>query len=164
MTIFICNDVLNFWYHFYRDEVTKNKNSTKITIADALLPWDECVKSMGAITWISLVIASLFWCLRLVKVLCDCVHYWDIKRFYNTALNICDVSKYLIINKICYRTIDFVPIIICIFLGNWHILYDVPLLAGYLKPVNNMLIFSKYNLKFKNVQEHRKLFLLIVSV
>ncbi|KAK6634991.1 hypothetical protein RUM44_000240 [Polyplax serrata] len=74
----------------FRDEVTKNKNSTKITIADALLPWDECVKSMGAITWISLVIASLFWCLRLVKVLCDCVHYWDIKRFYNTALNICD--------------------------------------------------------------------------
>ncbi|EEB19496.1 conserved hypothetical protein [Pediculus humanus corporis] len=74
----------------FRDEETKNKNSTKVSIEDALLPWEECVKSMGAITWILIIIAVLFWLLRLIKVLCDCVHYWDIKKFYNTALNICD--------------------------------------------------------------------------
>lgn len=45
-----------------------------------------------------LVLASLFWFFRLIKVAYHAVQYWDIKKFYNTALKIADVSGNIFIN------------------------------------------------------------------
>jgi autophagy-related protein 9 len=45
---------------------------------------------MGLITWISILVASIFWFLRLIKVLYHIVQFWDIKSFFNIALKIED--------------------------------------------------------------------------
>lgn len=81
---------VNYPVLFKDKEVKKANNSTKTSISDAILPWDEAVATMGILTWISIFIAVVFWLLRLVRVLYDFVQYWEIKSFYNSALNISD--------------------------------------------------------------------------
>ncbi|OXU30932.1 hypothetical protein TSAR_013160 [Trichomalopsis sarcophagae] len=65
-------------------------NTDKISISDAILSSKECLASMGLVTWISILVASIFWLLRVVKVLYHFVQYWDIKSFFNIALKIND--------------------------------------------------------------------------
>ncbi|XP_031789618.1 autophagy-related protein 9 isoform X1 [Nasonia vitripennis] len=65
-------------------------NTDKISISDAILSSKECLASMGLVTWISILVASIFWFLRVVKVLYHFVQYWDIKSFFNIALKIND--------------------------------------------------------------------------
>lgn len=50
---------------------------------------------MGLVTWICILVAAIFWILRLVKVLYHCTQFWDIKLFFNTALKIedCDLDN-----------------------------------------------------------------------
>lgn len=45
---------------------------------------------MGPITWICIVVATIFWSLRAVKVLYHLTQFWDIKLFFNNALKIQD--------------------------------------------------------------------------
>ena len=45
---------------------------------------------MGLVTWICLLVAAIFWILRLLKVVYHCMQYWDIKLFFNIALKIAD--------------------------------------------------------------------------
>ncbi|XP_076481465.1 autophagy-related protein 9 isoform X1 [Bombus vancouverensis nearcticus] len=75
----------------------KNKPQTshKTSISDVILPTSECVASMGLVTWICILVAAIFWILRLVKVLYHCTQFWDIKLFFNTALKIedCDLDN-----------------------------------------------------------------------
>ncbi|PBC33306.1 autophagy-related protein 9A isoform X1 [Apis cerana] len=73
----------------------KNGKERKISISDVILSTSECVASMGLITWICILVAAIFWILRLVKVLYHCTQFWDIKLFFNTALKIedCDLDN-----------------------------------------------------------------------
>lgn len=59
-------------------------------MTDAFLPIQKCSQGVGLITWIFIIIATIFWILRLVKCLYHLAHYWDIKLFFNTALKIED--------------------------------------------------------------------------
>lgn len=45
---------------------------------------------MGLVTWICLLVAAIFWILRLLKVVYHCMQFWDIKLFFNIALKIAD--------------------------------------------------------------------------
>ncbi|XP_032455508.1 autophagy-related protein 9A-like [Nasonia vitripennis] len=72
----------------FKDRISANTGKT--SISDAILPIKECLASMGLVTWISIAVASIFWLLRLVKVLYHFVQYWNIKSFFNVALKISD--------------------------------------------------------------------------
>ncbi|XP_076683763.1 autophagy-related protein 9 isoform X3 [Andrena cerasifolii] len=78
----------------FKDKVPSN-TTHKTSINDALLSWEECMASMGLITWICISVATIFWILRVVKVLCHLTKFWDIKLFFNTALKIedCDLDN-----------------------------------------------------------------------
>ncbi|KAL2711532.1 autophagy-related protein 9A isoform X1 [Vespula squamosa] len=67
----------------------------KISINDAILSTGECTASMGLITWICILVATIFWILRAVKVLYHLTQFWDIKLFFNIALKIedCDLDN-----------------------------------------------------------------------
>ncbi|KAJ1528582.1 hypothetical protein ONE63_006985 [Megalurothrips usitatus] len=65
-------------------------NSTKISLADAVIPTGQCVISFSFTTWACLCVALMFWLLRAFKVVCHIFQFWDIKCFYNTALKISD--------------------------------------------------------------------------
>ncbi|XP_037823326.1 autophagy-related protein 9A [Lucilia sericata] len=65
-------------------------NHTKISISDVIIPMDECVDNFGGLTVLVLFIASIYLLIRSVKVLYHLCQYWDIKKFYNTALHIDD--------------------------------------------------------------------------
>lgn len=72
----------------YRDTKT---DITKITISDSVYTCSECVSSISGWSWLVLTLAILFWVFRLIKVVYHSVQYWDVKKFYNTALKIDDV-------------------------------------------------------------------------
>ncbi|XP_034935607.1 autophagy-related protein 9A isoform X2 [Chelonus insularis] len=73
----------------FKDKVIGNE-SHKVSISDAILPRSEVLASMGVLTRICILIAIIFWILRLVKVLYHLTQFWDIKMFFNTALKIED--------------------------------------------------------------------------
>lgn len=79
----------------FKNNTTNNSPSHKTSISDVILSTSECVASMGLITWICILVAAIFWILRLVKVLYHCTQFWDIKLFFNTALKIddCDLDN-----------------------------------------------------------------------
>lgn len=68
----------------------KEINSTKVNIADVVIPLGQCKNSFGLLTWLALITASLVWGFRLLRGLYHMVHYWDIKQFFNSALEIAD--------------------------------------------------------------------------
>lgn len=71
-----------------KDPIIANKQ--KISLSDAILPASECLNNFGAITWVSLLVAVVFWILRAIKVMYHLFQFWDIKEFFNTALKIKD--------------------------------------------------------------------------
>ncbi|XP_011304017.1 autophagy-related protein 9A isoform X2 [Fopius arisanus] len=73
----------------FKDKLIEN-NSHKTTIADAILSSKEIIDSMGLVTWLCILVAGIFWILRLVKVLYHLTQFWDIKNFFNVALKIAD--------------------------------------------------------------------------
>ncbi|NXG60061.1 ATG9A protein, partial [Hemiprocne comata] len=62
----------------------------KVTLPDAVLPPAQCAQRIQAQGWLLflLAVAGAFWLWRLGKVLCDLLGYWEIRRFYTTALHI----------------------------------------------------------------------------
>lgn len=67
-------------------------NHTKITIDDVIIPMDKCVDKFSGITYGVLFVAALYLLIRTIKVLYHIAQYWDIKKFYNTALHIEDAN------------------------------------------------------------------------
>ncbi|XP_005180922.2 autophagy-related protein 9A [Musca domestica] len=65
-------------------------NHTKITIDDVIIPMDVCVDNFNGFTYSILFVAALYLLIRTIKVLYHISQYWDIKKFYNTALHIED--------------------------------------------------------------------------
>ncbi|KAF5282828.1 hypothetical protein FQR65_LT02826 [Abscondita terminalis] len=68
----------------------KPVNSTKVTISDVIYPAGVCIKHFGIFTWFALFTAAVIWLLRLFRGIYYMFHYWDIKQFFNSALNIAD--------------------------------------------------------------------------
>ncbi|KAM8839430.1 autophagy-related protein 9B isoform 2-T2 [Synchiropus picturatus] len=63
---------------------------SKVTIHDALLPSQQCTDRIKGNSWIIflLVMATIFWIYRLVKVFCNVLSFWEIRQFYIKALKI----------------------------------------------------------------------------
>lgn len=57
-----------------------------------MYPIGQCTSSISATSWVILFIAMLFWQFRTIKVIYHALQYYDIKKFYNSALKIEDVS------------------------------------------------------------------------
>lgn len=85
-------------YCFAFREVTLDH--PKVTLDDVICSTGECLATFSGFTWFSLMLSALFWAFRLIKVLYHIVQYWDIKKFFNTALKIDDVSCVLVVIKI----------------------------------------------------------------
>ncbi|KRT79465.1 hypothetical protein AMK59_8431 [Oryctes borbonicus] len=66
------------------------QTTTKITLADVILPTDQWLSNFTLWTWVILSIAMLVWMLRLLRSVYNMVHFWDIKQFFNTALGFAD--------------------------------------------------------------------------
>lgn len=76
----------------FRDEWTNSTstNPSKVSLNDVVIPFGQCRKNFGLFTWLGLIIASFVWLLKLLKGVYHMVHFWDIKQFFNTALEIED--------------------------------------------------------------------------
>nr|XP_023014108.1 autophagy-related protein 9A-like [Leptinotarsa decemlineata]XP_023014109.1 autophagy-related protein 9A-like [Leptinotarsa decemlineata] len=70
-------------------------STQKVTLSDVILPLHECVENFTIWTWFFLIIASSVWILKFLVRCYQMVYYWDIKQFYNTALNVqdCDLDN-----------------------------------------------------------------------
>lgn len=86
----VCTKLFILILHYSEIELPHGK--TKVTLDDVMNPIGECISSITATSWIILFIAMLFWQFRTIKVIYHAVQYYDIKKFYNTALKIDDVS------------------------------------------------------------------------
>ncbi|XP_069585342.1 autophagy-related protein 9B [Ranitomeya imitator] len=62
----------------------------KVTLADAILPAQQCALRIQESGWIIflLVMAAIFWLYRLIKMFCNLLSYWEIRKFYIRALKI----------------------------------------------------------------------------
>ncbi|XP_021928467.1 autophagy-related protein 9A isoform X2 [Zootermopsis nevadensis] len=70
----------------FRDNFNNSTTHQKISLSDAVLPMNECIANLGALTWVCILVAVIFWILRAIKVMYHLFHFWDIKQFFNTAL------------------------------------------------------------------------------
>lgn len=70
----------------------EKKDYSKIKITDTLYSLEETISAISGWSWLMLSITVLFWVFRSIKVLYHAIQYWDVKKFYNTALKIADVS------------------------------------------------------------------------
>lgn len=88
----VVNVSLNFTKKLiFRDEPVNNRTK-KVTISDVVKPYSKCVQGFNFSTYIILVAAFLFFLWRTIRVVYQIANYADIKKFYNTALKIEDVS------------------------------------------------------------------------
>ncbi|XP_040211350.1 autophagy-related protein 9B [Rana temporaria] len=62
----------------------------KVTLTDAILSAQQCALQIQSSGWIIflLVMAAIFWLYRLVKMFCNLLSYWEIRKFYIRALKI----------------------------------------------------------------------------
>jgi hypothetical protein len=85
-----------------RDKTAPGHNATdKIALSDAFLPADQCLTDFNGLTILVLLVATTFWVLFLVRFVCNVVYYWEIARFYTTALKISLVSTILRSKRFC---------------------------------------------------------------
>lgn len=70
-----------------------DSNHTRISIDEVIVPYDECIDSIHGFTWLIIFLSSLFWLFRVVRFFYHAVQYYDIKKFFNAALKIDDVSS-----------------------------------------------------------------------
>ncbi|XP_021948196.1 autophagy-related protein 9A [Folsomia candida] len=66
--------------------------TTKITLDQAVIPMGECVAGFNFWMWTILIVAAVFWLLRLVFVIYNTSLNWEIRAFYRTALGIADID------------------------------------------------------------------------
>lgn len=70
----------------------------------AVIPMGECVAGFNFWMWTILIVAAVFWLLRLVFVIYNTSLNWEIRAFYRTALGIADVRLHaglIKIRKLC---------------------------------------------------------------
>ncbi|PSN50994.1 Autophagy-related protein 9A [Blattella germanica] len=75
---------------FQENKNTDNNNKPKISLADAILPYDEWIKDFGTRTYVCLTVALAVWTRRALTVVYHVFQFWDIREFYNSALKIKD--------------------------------------------------------------------------
>ncbi|XP_014257003.1 autophagy-related protein 9A [Cimex lectularius] len=75
----------------FKDKPLPNVTATtKVALSDVIYTKDVCVEHMGVFWWTVIILAVVFWLIRLVRVLLHVFHFWDVKAFFNTALKISD--------------------------------------------------------------------------
>lgn len=62
----------------------------KVTLGDAIVPLDVCANNLSGIVVVSLLVALIFWILRLIKVVYHCFQYMEIRSFFYSALRIAE--------------------------------------------------------------------------
>lgn len=67
-------------------------NNTRFTIEDTVLSYGQCVSAVPLFGWVVIFLSTLFWIFRLIRFFYHAVQYYDIKKFFNSALKIDDVS------------------------------------------------------------------------
>jgi hypothetical protein len=88
--------ILFSWFFDYRDKaVNTTSTSGKIGLHDAIIPAGQCISEFSPWMWIVLLVALIFWLLRLVFVIYNTSLNWEIRAFYRTALGIADVRIFL---------------------------------------------------------------------
>ncbi|XP_017773078.1 PREDICTED: autophagy-related protein 9A [Nicrophorus vespilloides] len=93
--VFICG-FTTFLIHcvdypvLFKEKPPPSGNSTKIAISDIILSPQECSNDFGLTTYIGIIIGVVVWAWRLVCRVYHLVHFWDVKQFYNCALDISD--------------------------------------------------------------------------
>ncbi|XP_033762033.1 autophagy-related protein 9A-like [Pecten maximus] len=65
-----------------------NMTNHKVTIPEAIRPFDQCLGQFDFGIVLSLLVALVFWMFRLIKVIYNIVKYTEIRSFYIHALNI----------------------------------------------------------------------------
>ncbi|XP_071217645.1 autophagy-related protein 9B isoform X1 [Salvelinus alpinus] len=62
----------------------------KVSLPDAILPSQQCTERIQENSWIIflLIMATIFWVYRMIKVFCNILSYWEIRQFYIKALKI----------------------------------------------------------------------------
>lgn len=63
-------------------------NGTKVTVNDVVIPCGQCISSFGFFSWLSVVVAWLYWVFRAIRVACHFVQFLEIRAFYVHALHI----------------------------------------------------------------------------
>lgn len=71
-----------------------SNNTTHISIDEIIKPVNQCLSSIHLFSWFLIFLSTLFWIFRVVRFFYHAVQYYDIKKFYNSALKIDDVSIY----------------------------------------------------------------------
>lgn len=61
-------------------------------IEEVILPYGECINAITLSGWTVIFLSTLFWIFRLIRFFYHAVQYYDIKKFFNSALKIDDVS------------------------------------------------------------------------
>lgn len=59
---------------------------------EVILPYGECVGSIDMFWWLIIFLSTLFWVFRFIRFCYHAVQFYDIKKFFNNALKIDDVS------------------------------------------------------------------------
>ncbi|CAH1183544.1 unnamed protein product [Phaedon cochleariae] len=62
----------------------------KLTLGDVIYPIDKWLDNFTGLTWFILIIAAAVFLLKFLTRCYQIIYFWDIKQFYNTALNIKD--------------------------------------------------------------------------
>lgn len=82
---------------FNRDKrplhIKSNETNWKVSLNDTVIPLGQCVSNIDFHMWIVLLLATLFWLVRLAFVVYNIIYNWEIRAFYRTALGIQDVSN-----------------------------------------------------------------------
>ncbi|XP_074659348.1 autophagy-related protein 9A-like [Tubulanus polymorphus] len=83
-------------------------NSThKVTIPETVIPFNQCVRGFNPMIVICLLIALVFWILRVIKVIYNIFKYCEIRAFYLYALKIsaADLSN-MTWHEVQYRLLE----------------------------------------------------------
>lgn len=88
---FINYDVI-FQDNASKNNVTGGIDVKKISISDAICSLQNCFPRISTLAWTCIVVVSIFWIFRLIKLLYNLYYFWDIKGFFNIALQFPDVE------------------------------------------------------------------------
>lgn len=84
----------------------------KVTIPDVICPWGRCFSRISSVTWMFVAIVLVYWFFRFIKLIYNLYHFWDIKGFFNIALQIPDdeltnITWHEVQKKICEVQVEY---------------------------------------------------------
>ncbi|CAG7829535.1 unnamed protein product [Allacma fusca] len=74
----------------FRNDGTTANNTAKITIPEVIYSTNVCVANFGFPMWLTLVVAFIFWIIRLIRVIRNTFLNLEIRYFYQMALGVQD--------------------------------------------------------------------------